>query len=194
MTWWPYRSKEHQSPYLQPASNPPPPGPSHTDSQNDYPVFSGFSGSPLCKPSRRKHKIKSGAPSLSSRALFQAKGTERTVPGKEAPQKGKHGARSPGAPLPARSLALPTPRPGSPRYPGPGPPGPTPATKRGGSSTRAAPSPPATLTVAQLLRSTPGRPLCSGASGRRPLCCSPRAAPILAAVTATVFVVAAAVR
>lgn len=63
----------------------------------------------------------------------------------------------------------------------------------GKKSTGAAPpSPPAALTVAQLLRSAPGWPLRSGARGRQPRCCSPRAAPIPAAVTTTVFAVAAA--
>lgn len=189
VTWWPSRLKKHQLPHSQPPRNPRLPVPSQTDSRNERPVLWGFFSPGPCgaKPSRKRREIQLGThpprpPAPRSGALSRVRGG--TVPRKEAPQKGKRGAPSPGVPLSR------PPGPAAPGSPGPGhpsTPGQLPLPKRGGRGTEAAAPPPAALTVAQLLGFWPGRPLFSGASGCRPRCGSQRAAPVPAAVTATVL-------
>lgn len=185
----------HQS-HLQPSANPPPPEPSQTDSQNEYPVLSGFSWAPSGQtPTKTARNLTrsppASCPGVRSSVPSQRSGEERS-PGRKRPRRGNWapGEHRDSAPRPVPHC--PDLQARQPSVRRPGPPGPTPAAERGGRGTGAAPPPPAVLTVAQLLRSAPGRPLRNGASGRRPRCCSPRAATVLAAVTATVSVATAA--
>lgn len=119
VTWWPSRLKKHPLPHSQPPRTPSLPVPSQTDSRNERPVLWGFFSPGPCgaKPSRKRREIQLGThpprpPAPRSGALSRIRGG--TVPRKEAPQKGKRGAPSPGVPLSR------PPGPAAPGSPGPG--------------------------------------------------------------------------
>lgn len=168
--------------------------PSQTDSQNECPVLSSFSCTPSVEilEEAARNLIRSPPASYPEvRGSVPSQG-----PGEDGPQEGSAPKEETWSPEPRGFWSRPKPRrpdprPRRPSQAGSAPCRPTPAAERGRRGTGAAPRP-AALTVAQLLRSAPGRPLRSCASGRQPRCCSPRAAPVAAAVTATVFVAAAA--
>lgn len=99
------------------AANPPPPGPSQTDSQNEYPGLWGCSPAPSAQtlPKKAWNLIRSPrAPTPGSGALPRAKGRGRTVPRKEVLQKGKRGPGSPGDSVPRRRPRRPEPEPWQP--------------------------------------------------------------------------------
>ncbi|XP_077828886.1 uncharacterized protein LOC144335937 isoform X2 [Macaca mulatta] len=119
VTWLPCRSKAHQSPQLQPTPSPPPPG----SGGLTQPAFCppGLPGHLPCKPSRRRQGTSPGSPDLFpwTPGLPRAESRRRTVPRKEAPQKGKRRVRSPGDSAPRPEPRRPDPNPGA----GPGSPG-----------------------------------------------------------------------
>lgn len=93
---------------------PPASQPSQTDSQNEC---SMLLPDPFCANPQedRKFNLEPLASFPGVRGSVPRKGWRKTVLRKEAPQKRKRGARSPGDSAPAPGIAALTPKPGSPR-------------------------------------------------------------------------------